>query len=63
MRRISNAAGHFNSNANAELTIIYSNYTNPSFFRDITSGTNGYSCVAGWDYCTGVGSPLIYTDK
>lgn len=29
-------------------------YTN---FYDITSGSNGCTVSAGWDYCTGVGSP------
>ncbi len=33
-------------------------YKNPGAFRDITSGTNGaYSAKAGWDACTGLGSP------
>jgi len=27
-------------------------------FRDITTGSNGTAAVAGWDYCTGVGSPI-----
>ncbi len=29
-----------------------------SFFRDITSGSNGYSATVGYDYVTGLGSPL-----
>ncbi len=29
-----------------------------SYFRDITSGSNGYSASAGYDYVTGLGSPL-----
>jgi kumamolisin len=33
-------------------------YANPSLLRDITSGSNGaYSARAGWDPCTGLGSP------
>jgi kumamolisin len=33
-------------------------YANPSALRDITSGNNGaYSARAGWDACTGLGSP------
>jgi kumamolisin len=33
-------------------------YANPSALRDITSGNNGaYSAHAGWDACTGLGSP------
>jgi hypothetical protein len=27
-------------------------------FRDVTTGSNGTNAVAGWDYCTGVGSPI-----
>jgi subtilase family serine protease len=29
-----------------------------SYFRDITSGSNGYSAGPGYDYVTGLGSPL-----
>jgi len=33
-------------------------YTDPSAFRDITSGNNGaFSAGPGWDACTGLGSP------
>jgi hypothetical protein len=33
--------------------------TNASYFRDITSGSNGaYSAIAGYDLVTGLGSPL-----
>ena len=31
----------------------------PAGFRDITSGSNGaYSAQAGWDACTGLGTPV-----
>jgi subtilase family serine protease len=43
----------------AFLTLIYSSNPTESF-RDITSGSNGYSCSAGWDYVTGLGS-LLWT--
>ena len=34
-------------------------YTNPTAFRDITSGNNGtFSASTGWDPCTGLGSPI-----
>jgi len=44
-------------------------YANPQVFRDITQGNNacpatgpgavdGYSATAGWDACTGLGSPI-----
>jgi subtilase family serine protease len=29
-----------------------------SYFRDITTGSNGYAAAAGYDYVTGLGSPL-----
>jgi subtilase family serine protease len=49
----------FATNGTAELTRIYNLLGNSSDFRDITSGTDGsYSCATGWDYITGVGSPL-----
>ncbi|HEY0801501.1 MAG TPA: S53 family peptidase, partial [Steroidobacteraceae bacterium] len=33
-------------------------YNNPQALRDITSGNNGdFAAVAGWDACTGLGSP------
>ena len=33
-------------------------YANAKAFRDITSGNNGaYAARAGWDACTGLGSP------
>ena len=34
-------------------------YNSPSAFRDITSGNNGaFQAAAGWDPCTGLGSPI-----
>ncbi len=56
---IVNAAGHVgtSSTSTGELTTIYSNRTNSSDFRDITSGTAGsFSAMVGWDFVTGVGS-------
>jgi kumamolisin len=33
-------------------------YQAPKVFRDITSGNNGdFAAAAGWDACTGLGSP------
>jgi hypothetical protein len=29
-----------------------------SYFRDVTTGSNGYSATVGYDYVTGLGSPL-----
>jgi hypothetical protein len=53
---IVNNAGTFNTSSNAENTEIYANYTNPSDFTDVTSGSCGtHSATTGWDFCTGVG--------
>ena len=29
----------------------------PANFYDVTTGSNGYSAAANWDFCTGVGTP------
>ncbi len=64
---IVNAAGEFNASTNAELTEIYSNLGNASYFRDITLGNCGpyvgYQAMSGWDFCTGVGSDLGLSGK
>jgi subtilase family serine protease len=72
---INAAAGTYVGTSNV-LSEIYSNYlSTPSSsygttsymggdFRDITSGKAGkYSAGLGWDFVTGVGSPLTYTGK
>jgi kumamolisin len=57
---IINLAGSFAASTNAELTTVYGNRTNTADFHDIATGYcgpyAGYSGVAGWDFCTGVGS-------
>jgi len=54
---IVNLAGSFMIDSTAELSTIYGNATNTSDFRDIVSGTAGrFSCKAGYDFVTGVGS-------
>ncbi len=63
---IFNSASHFYG-AN-ELPTIYSIYATPSSYavdyRDITSGKAGsFSAGTGWDFVTGVGSPLTYNGK
>jgi subtilase family serine protease len=43
---------------------IYGSLGNAKAFRDITSGTDGkYSCKAGYDFVTGVGTPYGLTGK
>ncbi len=54
---IVNLAGHFAPSSQSELTTVYSNESNTSDFRDITSGKAGsFSAKTGWDFVTGVGS-------
>ncbi len=54
----------FAANGTAELTRIYNGLENAAAFRDITSGKDGgYQCTTGWDFITGVGSPLGLVDK
>jgi subtilase family serine protease len=48
----------FAASTAAEQARIYGSLGNAKAFRDITSGTDGkYSCKAGYDFITGVGSP------
>jgi kumamolisin len=57
-----NHAASFNTSSVAELTEMYGQYGNVADFTDITSGTcsNGgeKKAVAGYDFCTGIGSLL-----
>ncbi len=59
---IVNAAGGFSAATRSELATIYANRGNASDFTDIVQGScgpnEGYLAAAGWDFCTGVGSPL-----
>jgi subtilase family serine protease len=50
-----NSGKLFNSSADA-LAYIYSGLGGPAYY-DITTGSNGLDCTAGWDFVTGVGSP------
>jgi kumamolisin len=55
-----NNVASFADSSPDELTTIYANYTNKKDWTDITTGScnNGSSNLVGWDYCTGVGTPL-----
>jgi subtilase family serine protease len=47
------------SSGNANFYVDAKSVSYPSYFRDITSGSNGpYSCGPGYDLVTGLGSPL-----
>jgi subtilase family serine protease len=49
----------FAPNTASEQVRLYSNLGNAHAFRDITSGTDGkFKCASGWDFVTGVGSPV-----
>jgi xanthomonalisin len=50
-------AAHGNSLGFPASTLYAGAASNPSWFHDVTSGSNGgYSAKAGWDYVTGYGS-------
>jgi len=50
-------AAHGNTLAFPATTLYQGAAANPSWFHDVTSGSNGgYSAKAGWDYVTGYGS-------
>jgi kumamolisin len=55
-----NNVASFADSSPTELATIYKNYTNKKEWTDITGGNceNGSSQLVGWDYCTGVGTPL-----
>jgi kumamolisin len=63
MAGIVNAAGGFAASGHVELTTMYAG----SGFTDIKYGDcgpyMGYFAKAGWDFCTGLGSPKGYSGK
>jgi len=58
---IANHAGNFSATSTAELSTIYKNASNAKDYRDISVGTcgyyEGYLAAAGWDPCSGNGTP------
>jgi subtilase family serine protease len=62
---ITNAAGSFSASSTAQLTMLYGDPA--SDFNDITVGVcgpyMGYAAAAGWDVCSGLGSPNTYSGK
>jgi len=62
---IINAANSRAVSTNAELTLIYSNaiHNYHSYWHDILQGFNGFQCLAGYDFVTGLGSPKGYGGK
>jgi hypothetical protein len=61
-----NAAGHFYTSTATELGVIYA-FSNLGTFKDVTAGFcgpyAGYLAGSGYDFCTGVGSPIGYSGK
>ncbi len=58
-----NLAGSIEPGIAAELNFIYANLGTANF-RDITSGSAGhFNAQAGWDFVTGIGSPLGLNGK
>lgn len=62
---IVNAAGHHAKSTAQELGGLYPYAKNhyKAVWRDETSGNNGHPCLPGWDYVTGIGSPITLVGK
>jgi subtilase family serine protease len=55
---MTNASGATFTSTTDFLTRLYLLYLGGTgAFRDITTGSNGFPALVGWDYCTGVGVP------
>jgi len=60
MAGIVNASGVAYTSTTSFLTTLYQNAPHtPIPFRDITSGSNGFPALVGWDYATGLGAPEL----
>jgi len=58
------AGNGFANNTQAEQSRLYGNLKNANVFRDITTGTDGTrKSAVGWDFITGVGSPIGLSGK
>lgn len=62
---IINAGNHRANSSQEELTYIYDNAIKNyhSYWHDILKGNNGFPALAGYDFTTGLGSPLGYKGK
>jgi kumamolisin len=61
-----NSAGTFSTSSSAENSLLYGNLGNSKMFRDVTLGKcwiTHMPATAGWDFCTGVGTPKTYSGK
>lgn len=58
-------AWYWPGSSQRQLDVLYINQAISGYanLRDITSGSNGgYSCLTGWDFVTGIGTPINYLD-
>jgi len=64
---IVNAAGGFRASSQAENAELYRHISEDDVFRDINYGDCGLNisdfALRGWDFCTGVGSPISLRGK
>ncbi len=64
---IVNAAGSFNNSSQAENRELYNHLFDSGDLRDIVFGNCGFNigsfATLGWDFCTGVGTPIGYRGK
>jgi kumamolisin len=62
---IINSAGYRARSSHEALTYIYTNALKNyhAYWHDILQGNNGYPALAGYDFTTGLGSPLGYGGK
>lgn len=62
---IINSANHRAPTTQAELDYIYKNAIKNygSYWHDILEGNNGFPALRGYDFTTGLGSPLSYVGK
>ncbi|MDR3478476.1 MAG: S53 family peptidase [Gammaproteobacteria bacterium] len=62
---IINSANSRAKSTNEELNLIYKNAVKNyhSYWHDILSGNNGFPALSGYDFVTGLGSPLSYAGK
>ena len=65
---IINAAGKFSTSTKSELTKVYNDYASATKYKndftDVKAGNNSkYTCVVGYDFCTGIGSPKTFKGK
>jgi kumamolisin len=60
-----NAANSHAISTEQELSGLYTYASRhyPQAWRDEITGNNGFSCTVGWDFVTGIGSPLTYAGK